>query len=383
MLLALIAYGLQQHANLSTVSQLGNRMEYVGMSDIGTMQECPRLAVFRKVHPSHAQEVTLENYESILKKQLTLQRGHWLEDGIANALYANGYQIIPQLELSILVGRDKSIPLKVHFDFVVIGNTAVRILELKSNAKLPSEPSKSYVAQIHGQVSLLYKYWNEAVFNLRDAHGVLLFENKTFPEICKDYLGINLTETKENIDLQGWLLSVSMTEAKAFGPYLTDNSLVRSSIITTQFLWKYVNEYKDNPQKTIPHAKGFCLLCSFCEYIGTCPKFEGVIQPEWEQSLEDLERLKSLRDKTNEDIKDIEENIKQTLFPTEHKGAWIEAGKHRLRVTEQAGRKTFDKKKLFAELEPLLGADETNQLLADCELEGAPFARLYTQTIKN
>ena len=387
MLLALLAKGLHEHAKASTASQLGNRSQYIGMSDISMMQECQRLAVLRKVQPTNDKDVTLDNYEQILKRQLTLQRGHWLEDGIANALYANGFQLIPQLEISI---THEQIPIKAHLDFVLIGISAIRILELKSNAKPPKTPNKSYEMQVHGQTSLLHKYWSEPVFNLKDEHGVLLYEGKTFPEICKAYLGMNIANAPDEMNIQGWLLCVSMSEAKAFGPYIPSSAIANICMQSAKTQWQHMQNFNDAPgpngtSKAIPHAKGFCMLCTFCEYVNSCPKFAVLSDeariPEWEQTLNELARLKEIKEKALEEIATLEDQIKQTIFPSNLKGQWIEAGQHRLRVTEQAGRKTLDKNLLIAELAPVMGEKNALQLLTDCETEGAPFARIYTNII--
>jgi len=382
-LLALIAKGLQEHASQSTASQLGDRTQYIGMSDIAMMQECPRLAVLRKVEPMNDDSVSMDNYERVLKRQLTLQRGHWLEDGIANALYANGFKVIPQLELSIMAGK---VPIKVHFDFVLIGENSIRpiirVVELKSTANIPKIPSKAYETQIQGQVSLLHAYWNQPVFNLRDAHGILLYENKTFPEICHAYLGAVVAESVDTVDIQGWLLCISMNDAKAFGSYTPNAYMVNLCKKTAQFQWEYMQQYQlKRDMCSIPYAKGFCLVCSFCEYINSCPKFVGTAIPEWEKTLDELENLKALRDKTIEEISILENDIKQSIFPTDLKGKWIEAGRHRFRVTEQQGRKTLDRERLLEELMPIMGEDNVKQLLLTCETEGAPFSRIYTNII--
>ncbi len=378
-LLALIAHGLLEHSKTNTMSQLGDRSQYIGMSDISLMQECPRLAVLSKIIPKNQNHVTSENYEQILKKQLTLQRGHWLEDGIANALYANGYKLIPQLEIAI---QNVNVNIKAHLDFVLIGSTDVRILELKSNANLSHSPLKSYELQIQSQVALLDEFWNEPVFNLKDSNGVLLYQDKTFPEICTAYLGLNLL-TKDKYDLQGWLLCISMNEAKTFGPYFPNSYFVQNCFYNSKVLWELMEQYRQNSKQKIPHAKGFCLACTFCDYQNDCPKFFGIEQLEWEQTLQELQELKSQKDKLSDQISGIENQIKQSIYPTAQKGKWIEAGSHRFRVTEQAGRKSLDKDRLYADLSQVMGEEETINLFTKCELESAPSLRLYTQLIKN
>ena len=44
-LLEIITYGLALYANRNTQTQLGNRDDYIGMSDIGSFMSCSRRAV--------------------------------------------------------------------------------------------------------------------------------------------------------------------------------------------------------------------------------------------------------------------------------------------------------------------------------------------------
>jgi hypothetical protein len=91
-LMAQVAKGLLSHGRNETASHLGDRSKYVEMSDIGKGAECMRAAVANKVygsmHPSGADirkwyaEGDYEKIKAALKKQLILQRGHWLEAGI-------------------------------------------------------------------------------------------------------------------------------------------------------------------------------------------------------------------------------------------------------------------------------------------------------------
>ncbi len=372
-LLATIASGLQKHACSQTKSQLGDRQNYIGMSDIALASECLRLAVLRKRNPKEIPKVTAENYSQILKKQLTLQRGHWLEEGIANALYAEGFRIIPQLEIAVEL--PEKVPIKIHIDFVLVGENVIRILELKSNEHLPNQAQKGHELQVQGQASFLYKHWNEAVFSLKDAHGVSLYENKTFAEICKLYLGVNVAE-REKIDLQGWLLCVSMSKAKAFGPYIPKRTEFFEQY--AKEIWKYVHNNEE-----IPHASGFCLSCSFCEYSKSCSKFVGDTLPEWEDKLDELEKLKAQKDSLCEEISALEQEIKLSLFDTEMKGKWLTAGKHRFKVSEQQGRKTLNRNLLVNELGPFMDENSVEQLLANAEIESAPSARLYINNINN
>ena len=77
-LLELIRAGLAQHSTRMTAQSLGNRSKYIGMSDIGAYLTCPRMAILNRLHPG--------NREESLSRLLTLNRGHWFEDGIAYIL---------------------------------------------------------------------------------------------------------------------------------------------------------------------------------------------------------------------------------------------------------------------------------------------------------
>ncbi len=377
-LLALIASGLQKHAELQTKSQLGDRRNYIGMSDIALMGECVRLTVLRKKRGVQKKEVNLENYKEVLTRELTLQRGHWLEEGIANALYANNFKVIPQLEIDVV---HEKIPIKIHLDFVLVAENTIRILELKSNAQLPKIANKNYEVQLCGQASFLKEYWNQSVFNLKDIHGTTLYQKCTFPEICKQYLGITVQKEARKQDIQGWILAVSMNDAKAFGAYVPSKESLQYCYKTAKELWEHLQN-----ENELPHAKGFCLSCSYCEFIGTCKKFElkseENILPEWEQRLKELEKLKSIKEEICKEISLLEESIKQSLYNSNFKNMWIQSGKYRFKVAAQQGRKTLDKALLTAELLSFMPSDDVSQLLANCEKESAPSARLTINTIK-
>src|SRR5574344_1400668 len=100
-LLDIICTGLEKHAEQSTLAQLGDRSTYVGLSDIGLMQECPRAAVLKKISPTCTVADKQEPLQQklALRRQLVLQRGHWLEEGIAQALQAHRFHMLPQVEL--------------------------------------------------------------------------------------------------------------------------------------------------------------------------------------------------------------------------------------------------------------------------------------------
>ena len=94
-LLTQVTKGLLAQGAKSTASQLGDRTTYIGMSDIGKGAECLRAAVANKLGGLKQplanelnrwyEEQRFDDIRQILKKQLTLQRGHWFEGGIVRA----------------------------------------------------------------------------------------------------------------------------------------------------------------------------------------------------------------------------------------------------------------------------------------------------------
>ena len=156
-LLECIRSGLELHTAHTSSSILGDRSKYVGMSDIGSYMTCPRMAVLHKFQPQNSDN---------LQKLLTLQRGHWFEDGIAKALSALNLPAVRQLEIAV---DNDGCPVRAHLDFVLVSVQpcpTVRVLEVKSCGRLPDTLYASYEAQAYGQISMLNRYWNTPSFNL-------------------------------------------------------------------------------------------------------------------------------------------------------------------------------------------------------------------------
>ena len=76
-LMTLLAKGLLESSAQRTASSLGDRSQYIGMSDIGRALECPRAAVGRKLFGNGEDLVHQYDLTSLLARQLRLQRGHW------------------------------------------------------------------------------------------------------------------------------------------------------------------------------------------------------------------------------------------------------------------------------------------------------------------
>ena len=375
---ALIRQGLQAVAHKDTLAHLGDRSSYVGMSDIGQHWECPRAALARKVLPT----------TNSLERLLTLQRGHWFESGVGQALASLGLHVLPQLEIN---WQHQGVPIKAHLDFVLVWGSpvnAIRILEVKSTDKLPASPHDSHLLQLHGQIGLLAQAWDKPVFSIRAEDGTLLHKKMTFPQLCLAHLGLQLPEQAEELSMEAWLLCLSMKEVKAFGPYGFNQAMLDTALDHAVQLWGDLTAHRAGnlSLSQVTCAQGFYPICSYCEYNGDCPKFpQGVQMPQWEPALEKLAALKEQRTALDNEIKEMEAVLKLV-----HRQAgtrdWVQAGKHRFRMSVAAGRSTLNREALHEELAAIfrfegLGDIDVDALLARCERMGAPFERLTISPI--
>ena len=384
-LLSLVAQGLVETARLQTASMLGDRSQYVGMSDIGRAMDCQRAAVGQKLFGGCEHNVSLREPElsKMLGRQLRLQRGHWFEAGVARVFRNLRMPVIEQLEIQYNHGH---VPIRAHLDFTFVvsnGQPTVRILELKSCEQIPSTLYSSYETQVYGQVGLIKSLWNQPVFGLREANGRVSCQGLSFAELCRDQLGITMPTRAEDVDIEAWVLCLGMSDAKVYGPYRANDDLLRFCLTTAQNLWDTFSDMRDNGGdfSDLPIAQGFHALCSWCDFNANCPKFQGLDQPQWEDTLTHLAVLKADRDNLEAQIAHVEDGLKTGYRLSKAASAWIEAGRHRFRLSPQAGRRTLNKETLRLELSIALGEDAADSLIARCESEGRPFERLIIQQI--
>ena len=291
-----------------------------------------------------------------------------------------GYGLFPlsQLEIEILYG---DVPIKAHLDFTLIATQpqpTVRILGVKSTGRLSVTLSGSHAIQIGGQTVLLKAYWDQPIFNLIQETGEVLY-HKIFSEMCNKCLGVPLSDASA-CDIQGWVLCLSMCDAKAFGPFFPkDTDISRCLDMASEFCETMI-ALRDNllNLNTIQTVQGLSPLCLSCLWRKDCPHFKGSSHPEWEDTLAQFMNLKIQKKSIEAEIGELESHLK-VVYQLSHtvKGEWINTGNHTFRVIPQNGRVTLDRKRLNEELEILLGGQEAQMLIARCEKRGDPFERLY------
>jgi len=372
-LLEILCRGLERDARQRTTIHLGDRSRYVGLSDIAKMLDCPRAALIAKLFTPEYRST-----DEALNHQITFQRGHWFETGVHQALIGYGLSPLSQLEMEIVHG---DVLLKAHLDFTLVADQpqpTVRILEVKSTVRLPTTLSESYAMQIGGQTALLKAYWNLPAFNLVQDTGEVL-HHRTFPEMCNECLGVSLPDASA-CDIQGWVLCLSMCDAKAFGPFFPEDTDITRCLDMASEFWETMIALRDNllNLNTIQTVQGLSPLCPSCLWREDCPHFKGSSHPEWEDTLEQFMSLKTQKKSIEAEIGELESRLK-VAYQLSHtvKGEWINTGNHMFRVIPQNGRVTLDRKRLNEEVETLLGEQKAQTLMAKCEKQGDPFERLY------
>lgn len=390
-LLRLLTQGLLAHGAQKTANELGDRSRYIGLSDIGKGMECMRAAVANKLGmsaipaPSALGELAPEDVVRILSRQIILQRGHWQEHGIEQALAATGVKLIPQLEIAI---EHNGVPIKAHLDFTLVWGgqkPAVRILELKSNARIPNSLYASYEAQLYGQVGLLKSCWAEPCFSVPQNE----LQQVTFPQAIKSLFGVNLPESPDTVDIEAWVLSISMSEVKPFGPYLPDMGMLEACLQTAVGIWRTTEDVRSGNLELndLDYCRGFHPLCNWCDVNADCPKFNGLdisgLDSTSALELEELAMLKEQRTALIDRIDEAEARIKRTYQSVNTKD-WLTTGSNRFRVTTVAGRKMLDRNLVADTLVSLIGDElKAHAALEQCEKKGKSFERLFLSKINN
>lgn len=381
-LLELLAKGLRDTAVLQTAALLGDRREYVGMSDIARVLDCPRAAVGHKLQDGDQRVECAADCAPLLGKLLRLQRGHWFEAGVAQVLRNLHMPVLEQVEIQVM---HHHVPIRAHLDFTFASTTGfptVRILELKSCEHIPATLYASHETQVYGQVGLLSALWDQPVFGL-SAHGPDSWQGVTFPEMCAKHLGIIMPDKATDVDIEAWVLCLSMSEAKAYGPYCPNDTVLRLCLAAAKQLWDSVTDVRTNGAdfSSLPTALGFHALCSWCDFNADCPKFHGIDQPQWGDTLAHLAALKAGRDDLEAQIAVVEDGLKTGYRLSAAGSSWINAGEYRFRVSPQAGRRIVNKERLSLELSAALGADAADALLGRCEVTGKAFERLIIHNV--
>lgn len=366
-ILSAISNGLQIVSTQNTIQNLGNRKSYVGMSDIAKMIECPRAAVANKLFNN-------SNAYNDIEHALMLSRGHWFEEGITAAFASQNFNLLTQLEIEI---THESTPIQAHLDFVLIfpaQRPKIVVIELKSCENIPENLYPGYEMQLYGQIGLLKAAYSKPAFNFS------FDKYLDFSKLAQKYLGFDLPNDSSQVDIEGYVLCLSMSKVKILGPYLPNKSMLNLCFDQANKLWSYVQNFIVDNLESIPHSKSFNPLCGYCAWNADCPKFKGTDNSSLGDELEYLTSLKEKRKQLEERISLIEDELKQ-IYTNSGENAWLNAENYRFKVSHQAGRKSLRQDQLFLELTNMIGETQAINILANCEHEGKGFNKLTINKI--
>lgn len=376
-LYSLLKQGLQASSHARTTRSLGDRSKYVGLSDIGKAADCLRTAVAGKVCLPQTLATATSCSPDTFLRTLRMQRGHWFENGIAEAFHATGIPVLHQMGIHT---RYHQTPIIAHLDLVLVtgGNVPrVQVVEVKSCEHLPDTAYAAHEVQLAGQIGLLAALWNQPCFMVQP--GPL----RTFPDLIRHVCNIALPEQGENVTIEGAILMLSMNDVKVFGPYTPNKIMLDVCLNLAESIWQNAEQVRDGKidLNQISTAKGWHPLCDCCEWNADCPRFDGLTAPEMEQDLLELQSLKNARDTAAIRIREMEDKMKQIFWRIGAGRDWISAVTHRFRVGICEGRKTLDKDRLLAALASYLSTDESEAVMQAGYKTGEPYERLYVSPV--
>lgn len=376
-ILSILTQGLAVCSQNHTAATLGDRSRYVGMSDIGKAADCLRAAVAGKVYPPEDPIADNLAGRNVFLRNLRMRRGHWFENGVAEAFRLAGTPILHQMSIHT---RHNHIPVIAHLDFVFVSNAetpCVHIVEMKSCEQIPDTAYASHEVQLSGQIGMLKAFWNRSAFIIQP--GPL----RTFPELVRHACNIALPEQAENVVIDGAILMLSMNDVRVFGPYTPNKIMLDVCLGLAESVWKSVELVRGGKLdlNQVGTAKGWHPLCDYCEWNADCPRFTGLTAPELEQELLALQTLKNEKDAAIALVQQAEEKMKQLFQGLSPGMDWVNAVTRRFRVGTCDGRKTLDKNRLLAAIATRLPIAEAEAVIQAGYKIGEPYERLHVSPI--
>ncbi|MFH7321460.1 hypothetical protein ACHHRT_12740 [Desulfurivibrio sp. D14AmB] len=230
--------GLQKLAQQHTAETLGDRSQYLGVSEVGS---CPRKVILSKINPVEHDLVTL----------LRFRRGHMAEDIVADALTAAGFANFER-QVEIRDGNTMC-----HIDFVFTSQSAKTksILEVKSPEKTPQTPHSSWETQLYLQMGLLARKY-------------------------PDYV------------IKGAILSIPLgDEVELFNGYTPENGIFNGLRDRAEGIWLDYQRAVNGEEVEL--ATEVTPLCGYCPHLSTCPRFDADEAEELAGTVDELVALQA------------------------------------------------------------------------------------------
>ena len=206
------------------------------------------------------------------------------EEIVANAFAAAGYT---NFERQVEVAVDGNVPIKAHIDFVFTSeiHKIKSVLETKSTSNIPDDPYGSWESQLYIQMGALAKKFPD--YTIRGA-----------------FIALDLANG----------------EAEFFNGYSPQKTIFDGLLRKAEGLWADYQAILCGKELELDTDPG--PLCSFCNHLTSCPRFEAEEVPHLAASVNELRELQANEKK----FKDKVAPCKQKIFAIVQKRGSIKSG---------------------------------------------------------
>jgi hypothetical protein len=348
---------------LRSRNSLGDRSLYIGASDIASAFGCERRVLLDKfggLQETRSPESTL-----------VLERGHWVEAGIGEAIAARVKQTV--FNLSITGKTEGGTPISIHPDIVCVCKTKVLVFEIKSVGTIPSKVRTEHQSQLHIQMGVMSRMWNSNAFSTPWNRE----RPCSFPELLKGRYGIENVSASP-LPIEGYVVYVSDKALRTSPPQYVQENILDVLLNKADRLWAL----RTSPEQGLV-AKGIYPLCDYCAHCAGCPAFASTDVPELATAIQRYREADMLLNAAKANKEAIAEDLKAFASTPDYLGKWLTAGGDKIKVSSVNGRSSLDADKLV-ELLVLRGfsLDEAADLIDAASEQSSGYLRLTLSKAK-
>jgi hypothetical protein len=265
---------------------------------------------------------------------LVLERGHWVEHGLGEAIAARVRHTI--FGMSITGMTDGGTPISIHPDIVCVCKTKILVFEVKSVGTIPAKVRTEHQSQLLLQMGVLHKMWGKNAFTTS--------WNKerpcSFPELLKGRFGLEGI-VNEPLPIEGYVVYVSNKALRASPPQYVQESILEVLLNKADRIWAL----RSTPEQGMV-AKGIYPLCDYCAHCSGCPAFQSTDVPELAAVIQKYKEADALLNAAKANKEMIAEELKSYGSSPDYLGKWLSAGGDKIKVAHVNGRASLDTDKL-------------------------------------
>jgi hypothetical protein len=311
---------------LRSAKSLGDRRKYVGASDIASAFGCERRVLLDKFGPEPATRTP--------ESTLVLERGHWVEQGIGEAIATRVRHTIFGLSISGMT--EGGTPISIHPDIVCVCKTKILVFEIKSVGTMPAKVRTEHQSQLHIQMGVMSKMWGMKAFTTNWNRDNAL----TFPELLKGRFGLE-GFGEQPMPIEGYVVYVSGKALRVSPPQVVQESVMEILLNKADRLWSL----RSSPEQGMI-AGGIYPLCEYCAHCSGCPAFKSTEVPELATAISKYREAEVLLNAAKSYKDAVAEELKTIGSAPDFLGKWLTAGGDKIKVSHVNGRAALDTDKL-------------------------------------